>query len=169
MTDSPKEINTPPENGPTDAAAVRIPPPLTGIVGVAAGVALHAAWPLEVNGLSTPVRIALGVAIGLAGTWTLWLSYTHFQRTGQDPKPWKPTPELVCQGIYRRTRNPMYLSLALIAIGIGVTSGVWWIAITTLPVLVTIHFTAVLPEEAYLERKFGDAYRHYKTSVRRWI
>ena len=57
----------------------------------------------------------------------------------------------------------------LVAARIGVGVGVWWIAITTLPVLIVIHFTAVLPEEAYLERKFGDAYRRYKSMVRRWI
>ena len=169
MTDSPEKNSSPKENDPTDAAAVRIPPALVGIAGIAVGFVLHVVWPLNVAALGTAGRITIGVAIALLGISTLWLSFTHFRRTGQDPTPWKPTPELFCDGIYRHTRNPIYISLAQIQIGIGVGVGVWWIAITTLPVLVVIHFTAVLPEEAYLERKFGDAYRRYKSMVRRWI
>jgi len=92
-----------------------------------------------------------------------------FKRTGQDPKPWQPTPEIISTGIYRYTRNPMYVALALIqiAIGLGLANG--WIIVLVLPVLIIVDITAIRPEEAYLERKFGAAYTDYKKSVRRWL
>ena len=92
-----------------------------------------------------------------------------FRRTGQNPEPWKSTPEIVTSGVYRLTRNPMYVGLALLqaAIGVGLANG-WIVALIPL-VLVIIYLMAIRHEEHYLEAKFGDAYVRYKTSVRRWL
>jgi protein-S-isoprenylcysteine O-methyltransferase Ste14 len=110
----------------------------------------------------TAAAAALGLVL-LAGALGL------FRRTGQDPKPWKSTPEIIATGVYRFTRNPMYLGMALLqaAIGVGWANG--WILALVPAVLAVVYATAIRHEEAYLERKFGDAYLHYKRSVRRWI
>ena len=50
-----------------------------------------------------------------------------FARTAQDPKPWKPTPEIVTTGVYRWSRNPMYVGLALVQVGIGVGLANGWV------------------------------------------
>jgi protein-S-isoprenylcysteine O-methyltransferase Ste14 len=83
--------------------------------------------------------------------------------------PWTSTPQIVSSGVYRFTRNPMYLGLAAIQLGIGVALGNGWIVALVPAVLAAVHVLAIRPEEAYLERKFGDAYRQYKRSVRRWL
>ncbi|MCI0671698.1 MAG: isoprenylcysteine carboxylmethyltransferase family protein, partial [Myxococcaceae bacterium] len=72
-------------------------------------------------------------------------------------------------GVYKFTRNPMYLGMTLLqtAIGIGWANG--WIIALLPGVLAIIYATAIRHEEAYLERKFGDAYTRYKESVRRWL
>jgi protein-S-isoprenylcysteine O-methyltransferase Ste14 len=92
-----------------------------------------------------------------------------FRRTGQDPKPWKSTPELVLKGPYRWTRNPMYLGMALFQAAVGLWFANGWILLTLPIVLVAIYLTAIRHEEAYLERKFGTPYQDYKSAVRRWL
>ena len=156
------------ENG-KDGAAVRIPPPLVYLAGVIAGVLVHAfvvplsidvstAWRFALTALAAaPAVVLAGGAIGL------------FRRTGQDPKPWEPTPEIISTGVYRFTRNPMYLGLAFLqaAIGFGLANG--WIIVMVPVVLAIVHVTAIRHEEVYLERKFADDYTRYKARVRRWI
>ena len=152
-----------------DGAAVRVPPPLVYLGGVIAGVVIH--WlvlPLPL-GLSAAARIALTAAAALLGILLMGGAIRLFRQTGQDPKPWEPTPEVVSTGVYRFTRNPMYVSMALlqIAIGVGLANG--WILALVPPVLVIVYGTAIRHEEAYLERKFGETYASYKRSVRRWL
>jgi protein-S-isoprenylcysteine O-methyltransferase Ste14 len=152
-----------------DGAAVRFPPPLVYLIAVFVGVLLHAfvlPLPLELPG-SARVTVALAAALlGLAIGGT---AFGLFRRTGQDPTPWKSTPEIISTGIYRFTRNPMYVGMALIQVGIGVGLGNAWILAFVPPVLVVVYRIAVRHEEAYLERKFGQPYRTYKASVRRWL
>lgn len=81
----------------------------------------------------------------------------------------QPARVLVTSGIYRWTRNPIYLGFFLAYGGIGVAALSPWILILTLPLAITIRYGVVAREEAYLERRFGDAYRDYKARVRRWL
>jgi protein-S-isoprenylcysteine O-methyltransferase Ste14 len=93
----------------------------------------------------------------------------EFRRTGQDPKPWKPTPELILRGPYRFTRNPMYVGLTLTQLGLGLALGHLWIALLAPCSLAVVHFMAVLPEERYLSDKFGNGYREYCRQIRRYL
>lgn len=156
------------ENG-KDGAAVRIPPPLVYLGGVIVGILVHAfVMPLQIE-LSTEWRIALTVAAGAPAVVLLGGAVGLFRRSGQDPKPWEPTPEIISTGVYRFTRNPMYVGLAFVqaAIGFGLANG--WIIVMVPIVLAIVHVTAIRHEEDYLERKFADEYTRYKASVRRWI
>ncbi len=72
-------------------------------------------------------------------------------------------------GIHGWTRNPIDLGLFLVYGGIGVAARSPWILILALPLVITIRYGVVAREEAYLERRFGDAYRDYKARVRRWL
>ncbi|MCX5739319.1 MAG: isoprenylcysteine carboxylmethyltransferase family protein [Proteobacteria bacterium] len=80
---------------------------------------------------------------------------------------WERSP--FSTGIYRFTRNPMYVGMALLQTSIGITWGNGWILALVPVVLVTIYTIAIRHEEAYLERKFGSTYLEYKRSVRRWL
>lgn len=81
----------------------------------------------------------------------------------------QPARVLVTTGIYRWTRNPIYLGFFLAYAGIGVAAFSPWILILLLPLVVTIRYGVIAREETYLERRFGDAYRDYKARVRRWL
>lgn len=153
-----------------EKARVVVPPPLISLLGVGVGVAAHLFLaPLTIPGLGAGIRVYCGVFLGLLGISAIALSFRHFIRTGQDPKPWTPTPAIIAEGIYRYSRNPMYLGLAMIQGGIGIGTNVLWIVLMIVPVLISLHFLAVLPEEHYLENKFGEEYLRYKSTVRRWI
>jgi protein-S-isoprenylcysteine O-methyltransferase Ste14 len=156
-------------NQTSDGAAVRIPPPFVYLGAIGLGALLQATLtPLELA-LSFNLRVGLAILFAVLGLSSMAAAIGLFKKTRQDPKPWVSTPEIISQGIYRVTRNPMYLGMALIqtAAGIGLANG--WI-LSLLPVsLLIIHFTAIRHEEAYLEQKFGEDYTRYKASVRRWL
>lgn len=152
-----------------DGAAVRIPPPLIYLGAVLAGWLLDAAvLPLPL-GLAPAPRIASTLLAALLGVAMMGFAVGLFRRSGQDPKPWLATPEIISTGVYRVTRNPMYVGMALLQVAFGIGLATAWILVLVPPVLALVYVTAVRHEEAYLERKFGESYLAYKTSVRRWL
>jgi protein-S-isoprenylcysteine O-methyltransferase Ste14 len=150
-------------------ANVRFPPPLVFLGLIVLGVALQRlVWPLTVPFALWP-RVIAGAAVAVGGLRLAVVARVLFTRTGQDPAPWRPSPELLVQGIYRYTRNPMYIGLTLFQLGLGIALGNGWIAALSPVGLALVHFIAVLPEEAYLTEKFGESYRDYKRAVRRYL
>ena len=111
--------------------------------------------------------IAAGV-IG-AGVSFILAARQLFVRTGQDPKPWQPTPELIFSGPYRFTRNPMYVGMTLLTIGLGAAIGTLWALPLAFAALGAVHVLAVLPDERYLAAKFGEPYLTYKARVHRYL
>ena len=151
------------------AARVRIPPPLVFLTALLAGIAVQRfAHPLHVP-LDRAVAIAVGAAIAAAGVACVVSARVLFHRTGQNPVPWKPTPELILAGPYRFTRNPMYLGMAGILLGAAVLMGSLtpFIVIPGFMALIAERF--IVPEEAKLEAAFGREYLDYKARVRRWL
>jgi protein-S-isoprenylcysteine O-methyltransferase Ste14 len=152
-----------------DSAAVRLPPPVPYVAAVLVGWVVNAyLLPLPAS-LSAPLRITGAMVFILIGMTALAFAGRLFSETDQDPSPWKPTTEIISTGIYRFTRNPMYLGLALIQIGLAFAMANLWVLVLLPPALAVVYTTAIRHEEAYLERKFGDSYLEYKRSVRRWI
>jgi protein-S-isoprenylcysteine O-methyltransferase Ste14 len=156
---------------PGEAAAVRVFPPGVPVAAILLGLGLGWLWPIDLGfALPRPARywlggaIALGALFGLGG-WSVLL----FRRSGQDANPWKPTPRIVAAGPFRFTRNPMYLQMLLICVGFGVMLANGWILLLIPVAGWVLQRFAILPEEAYLERKFGEEYLSYKRRVRRWI
>lgn len=150
-------------------ARVRFPPPLV-FVGLLVAGAVVQQW---IRPLALPLpfwpRVVAGVVTALAGALLLLAANAWFKRTGQHPAPWKPSPELIAQGIYRHTRNPMYVGMTLVLLGLGVALGNPWIIALAPIALLIVHVIAVLPEEAYLTEKFGESYTRYRSTVRRYF
>ena len=157
------------KSAPEDHAAVRVFPPAVPVVTILAGVGLHRVWPLPLP-VPAPLRywvggaVVVGALLGL-GLWSVVL----FRRSGQNENPWKPTPRIVERGPYRFTRNPMYLQMVIACIGFAVVLANAWILILTPACALALQRFAILPEEAYPERRFGAAYLDYKRRVRRWL
>jgi protein-S-isoprenylcysteine O-methyltransferase Ste14 len=150
-------------------ARVRFPPPLVFLSGILLGVVCRYAVAPARLPMDPTIRIIVGLLVSLAGVALIVWANVFFTRTGQDPIPWKPTPELIFQGPYRFTRNPMYVGMTLIALGFGIVLNNLWIVLFALPGLLIVHVIAVLPEERYLSEKFGEDYTQYRTQVRRYL
>lgn len=151
-----------------DGASVRFPPPLVYALALVAGGALHWIVPLRLP-LAAAGRIAGAVLAGGLGVAFLAGALGLFRRTGQNPTPWSPTPAIVTTGVYRWSRNPMYVGMALVlaAIGLGWANG--WLLLAVPVVLAIVYVIAVRHEEAYLARKFGEEYLAYARTTRRWL
>jgi protein-S-isoprenylcysteine O-methyltransferase Ste14 len=150
-----------------DTAGVVAPPPLIYLAGLAVGFGLEALLP----GASVPgvLRWVGGGLLVVAGVALLGWFNTAFTRKGTPAEPWKPTTAIVTTGPYRLTRNPAYLGMALLYIGIALLAGALWVLVPLPVVLVVIDRAVIGREERYLERKFGPEYLDYKGTVRRWV
>lgn len=154
-----------------DRADVRVFPPAIPLVAILLGAGLNRLWPLDLGfAVPSPERYWLGglIVIGAVLVLGLW-SVVLFRRGGQDENPWKPTPHLEERGPFRITRNPMYLQMVVVCVGVSVVLMNGWILALTPLVAWGLQRFVIIPEEVYLERKFGEAYRAYKRRVRRWL
>lgn len=83
--------------------------------------------------------------------------------------PSRPTTAIVLDGVFAMSRNPIYLSMTLLYIGIALLFNALWALLLLLPLLIVVQIGVIKREEIYLERKFGDEYLQYKARVRRWV
>lgn len=153
-----------------DAAAIRIFPPAVPLLTVLVGIALGRVFPFSSNlMLQAPLRYWVGGAIIIATIYLLgFKAVATMRRSGQSENPYKKTTEIIETGPFRLTRNPMYLQMVLVCIGFAVLlANIWTLALTPICAML-LHMLVILPEESYLERKFGDTYLDYKRRVR-WI
>jgi len=154
----------PPEE---DCPGVPIAPPLLFVIPILASLALEWFVPTTlINGIS---RWILGALIVVAGIALNVGGFITQKRAGTDPIPFNPSTRIVAHGLYRFTRNPMYIGFALWTLGLAVLIDSAWMLLAVPIGLVLIDRTVVTREERYLERKFGVEYLSYKRSVRRWI
>ena len=153
---------------PPDHARVVVLPPILFGGAILLGIVLR--W--QFGGVIAPassLRVAAGVALLAAGSVGAAFFFRSFRRTGQEPSPHTPTPSLSFDGLFRFTRNPAYIALACVQAGLAFLRDDPWTLGLLAPVLLVLHHGVVLPEEAYLERKFGEEYLAYKRRVRRWL
>jgi len=147
----------------------RVPAPM-----LAAGIALAmhglvpatvpgAAWHALADGAET-LLLLLSAPLALAAFAAFWRAHTTI-----DPlRPARATT-LVTGGVYRLSRNPMYLSLAMLLLAYAIHLGAW--AALAGPAAFVLYVTRfqIVPEERALQRRFGDAFASYKARVRRWL
>jgi protein-S-isoprenylcysteine O-methyltransferase Ste14 len=150
-----------------DNPGIKVPPPLIYLLALLLGLVLDRrahvpflprkagriiGWPLVGGGV-------------LLGGW-----FRKTMREADAPiRTDRPVPRLTTEGPFRFTRNPGYLSLAMLYAGIAVLRNALW-AILLLPlVLIVIQREVIGREERYLERTFGEEYLAYKARVRRWV
>lgn len=153
--------------GKPDHPQVLAWPPLLFAAVIAAGWIAHRCDPIVLSAY-LPAR-GLAIAVALAAVLLASWAGVAMRSAGTAIHPSHPTTAIVAGGPYRFTRNPMYLSLCLLALAPGLWSGGVWLLVAA-PVLgCVLHWGVIRREEAYLSEKFGDAYRDYQASVRRWI
>jgi protein-S-isoprenylcysteine O-methyltransferase Ste14 len=154
----------------TRTAGVVARPPVVYLAALLLGLAADRLlpWPFAIPGTDMIHRTTAGGLI-LVGLGVAAAGIRNFLRAATPVPTYKPTRALVTTGIHDWTRNPIYLGMFLVYAGIGIAARSPWALILVLPLAITIRYGVVAREEAYLERRFGDAYRDYKTRVRRWL
>ena len=148
---------------------LKIPPPaVAGIIaGLMWGVSLIA--PL----LEVPVfmRVAAAITIALAGSSISLAGVIAFRRARTTVNPMKPenTSSLVCSGIYKATRNPMYVGVLFVLLAWAVFLSSAWALLGPVAFVLYINRFQIAPEERVLLGRFGADYSAYKSRVRRWL
>src|SRR5262249_27394048 len=146
-------------------AGVIAPPPLIFLAFLALAAVLELLAPRailfpHVRYVAGAVLFIIGLFIGIAGVRGLRAAATNISTD-------LPLTALVVDGIYRWSRNPLYLAMTLAYIGLAIAAGSAWAIALLVPLLVLMHVGVIAREEEYLERKFGGMYREYKSRVRR--
>ena len=152
-----------------DNPGVIAPPPLIFFAFLLVGWALDRWLDIPFPLLETDVRRGLAVFLLVLGLAIEGWAGGVFRRAGTNVAPWSPSTTVVTDGPYRYSRNPMYVGFAVTYLGLAIGLESPTAAILLVPCLAVMHWGVIRREEAYLEAKFGQAYRDYKQRVRRWL
>lgn len=148
---------------------LKIPP--VALVLLVAALMWLIAWGMPAFGFEFPARDVLSVSVAVAGAIVSGLGIASFRQARTTVNPMKPdaASSLVVSGVYRLTRNPMYLGFLLVLIG-------WAIALSNalaflfLPAFISyMNRFQIEPEEQALRSLFGPQFRAYTRRVRRWL
>ena len=145
----------------------KIPPPIVLAICLLTLFLLRDLWGefhFALQALPSIVIISFGFFIAFA-------SSRLFRKQGTTINPMNPETAsvLVTKGMFRMTRNPMYLGMALVIIGTSVWLGSYFGGVIVASFVAYIHFFQILPEEQALQKSFGEDYEHYCGKVRRWF
>lgn len=148
---------------------VYFPPPLIYVLVFVAAVIIQKKLPIAKTLFHSGIFKIIGVIFIFTALFFLIKSLRQFFLTKNTVILIKPATSLQTTGIYAITRNPMYLGLAILYLGITCFVGNWWNLILLPLLLVIIQEYIIKPEEKYLAIEFETEFEAYKNKVRRWI
>lgn len=148
---------------------ILFPPPLLFVAGFAVGWLLGRVWPLWAGSAVNPIIEMAGAVIAGAGLAIAAWAMATFALARTAIMPDRAASTLVTHGPYRYSRNPMYVSMTLLYIGLALTTRIWWALLLLPAVLVVLSRVVIAREERYLSNAFGDSYAQYMQRVRRWF
>ena len=150
-----------------DHAGVAFHPPL--LLGLALILGFLLRWIVPLSFLPNGFATALGsVVVAVAFGFFLWAVFTLVSGGASIPTS-EPTDAIVIRGPFRFSRNPIYLAMVLLQVGVGIWTDSLWFIVFAFVLAVLLWWGVISREERYLERKFGNEYLLYKNKVRRWI
>src|SRR5258705_10822504 len=147
---------------------LRLPPPIWALVYVLLATAISwlLGWTKMPRCPLPPLGIDLVTVPWILPVWAIIL----FRREGTEVNPTSSTNRsLVATGPYRFTRNPMYLGLVVVTLGIAVWIGAWPMFLAPIAVFATANWVHIPFEETKMRRQFGATYDDYVAQVRRWV
>jgi protein-S-isoprenylcysteine O-methyltransferase Ste14 len=153
-----------------DRPAILVFPPIVPVSTLIISCVLQWQAPIGlIEDLGLGWRIGWGAILFIGGMLMTIAARRTLVRHGTNVNPLKPTTVLVTDGIFQRTRNPLYLGIIATQYAVALIFALDWLLLLIVPSWVVLHFTVVRREERYLERKFGEAYRLYKDRVPRYL
>ena len=156
-------MNSPPCSVP----GIKVPPPVIYVSALLIGLGLNKLW--TISFMPTLWAYTVGTVLIIASVLIMPSVLVRFRRAGTPFDVRKAASALITDGPYRLSRNPTYVSLTMLYVGLGVLLNNVWILLLTLPVLLILDLWVIRREEKHLEEKFGWHYLQYKSAVRRWL
>jgi protein-S-isoprenylcysteine O-methyltransferase Ste14 len=151
----------------SDNAGVLAPAPVFFIVAIVVGFVLERFVPTSL--LAFPYALAVGLFLIIVSVAFVLAAVVPLSRARTTFDARKPTTSIVTTGAFKFSRNPTYVSLALLQLGLAFVFQSVWLIVTGVVAVAFTHWGVVLREERYLEGKFGEEYRRYAMRVRRWL
>ncbi|WP_237060255.1 methyltransferase family protein [Microbulbifer sediminum] len=143
-------------------------PPLIYAAFLGAALLVQWAWPLEISSAHRFLWRPGAFMVVAAVLLVLWAKRA-LDRAHTNIHPHRPTTSIVCDGPFRFSRNPIYLAMTMLYLGITLLFNSWWGPILLVPLFATVHYGVIKREERYLMDKFGKRYRNYRKRVRRYL
>ena len=153
----------------TDSPGINFPPPLIYVVFFLAAVFIQKKIAIDDHFFKSQISTVIGILFCLLAVNYSVRSMNQFIQTKNTIIPNRPAQSLQTTGIYSSTRNPMYLALVLVYLGLSCLIGNWWNIILFPLLFLVIREFIIKKEEKYLARKFGQEYIDYCHRVRRWL
>lgn len=157
------------QEAPT-SPGVRFPPPFLFVAGFLIALGLDR-WVLQwrFGGSIRPTLVAGGWLLMVIGAFILIWAVLTFARARTAILPSRPARTIVATGPFRYSRNPMYVALSTMYVGLSFLAGMAWPLVLLPIVLVAVYAIVIRREEHYLASAFGDEYGVYRRRVRRWL
>ena len=111
----------------------------------------------------------LGIILTITAILLFVKSVRIFNYRKEKIHPRSISTQIFKDGPFQFSRNPIYLAMFILLIGVGLTLNSFWFLYSGLVVAIMIHYGVIIPEENYLEKEFGKDYLEYKKTVRRWL
>lgn len=152
-----------------DHPGVIAPPPLIYLGFLLAGYGVGQLVSEPSLGLDVGLRRGLAFALVIGGLLLDGIAAGTFRRLGTPPEPWKPTTALATDGLYRFSRNPIYVGFGITYAGFALAMDSPVALALLAPCLMVIDRFVIQREERYLTARFGAKYQAYQGKVRRWL
>lgn len=150
-----------------DHPGVAVLPPFLYGGAFLVALVLHWLWRLPIT--APAATLWPGIVLAVLAIGIMMVARRTMESAGTNVNPMLPTTAIVTSGAFRFSRNPLYVALTLFFLGLKLAFDTWWGIILLPLVLAVMHFGVILREERYLERKFGEPYREYRSRVRRYL
>ncbi len=156
---------------PSESPRARIiaPPAVLAGICVVLGAVADRYWPLPLFSDAFILQVGVSTLLFAALGLLLLLALRTFRQHDTTVNPYGKPASLVTSGLFRYSRNPIYVGLLLLPLGFAIALNSAWLLASTGFLFCLLHFGVIRPEERFLAAQFGDAYRAYTKRVRRWL
>lgn len=113
--------------------------------------------------------IGFGLVFGAVGIALFLAAWSNYKTHGTNIRPNRPVTRMIESGPYKYSRNPVYIALLAVYVGLALLSGIGWMYVFLPTLWFYLRFYVIAQEEAYMMRRFGDAYAAYTRRVGRWM
>lgn len=151
---------------PDKSGAITLPPFIYG-GGFLIGMLIHFVFPVAI--LRQPIAVAFGVFLIVISIPIVVFSMRALIRARTAIDVRKPTTTIVATGPYQFSRNPIYLAMTILYVGISLIINSVALLAMLIPIFFIMNWGVISREERYLEQKFGEEYKNYKNRVQRWL